>query len=137
MSYNGIGLTTPRGSGTSGHVQRNASSIRHKEAFAADIRKTGSHKLHRSKVHAAVSEHEKKRLLQAKILEVRIRMEGRREDEIELEITRLRQGEDGYCGSSDRRSTQGSPRKRSRSLDRALDRQLDQDFHRPHASRAK
>ena len=28
MSYNGIGLTTPRGSATSGHVQRNLSHLR-------------------------------------------------------------------------------------------------------------
>lgn len=29
--YNGIGLTTPRGSGTSGYVQRNFAAIKHKK----------------------------------------------------------------------------------------------------------
>lgn len=28
--YNGIGLTTPRGSGTNGYVQKNLSFVRHK-----------------------------------------------------------------------------------------------------------
>ena len=33
MSYNGVGLLTPRGSGTNGYVQRNLSYVRARAAF--------------------------------------------------------------------------------------------------------
>lgn len=31
MSYNGVGLTTARGSGTNGYVQRNFAAVRHRK----------------------------------------------------------------------------------------------------------
>lgn len=37
MSYNGVGLLTPRGSGTSGYVQRNLSYVRARNAYMTPV----------------------------------------------------------------------------------------------------
>lgn len=61
MSYNGVGLSTARGSGTNGFVQRNLSSIKHKPIVKKDI----SHYTHapQNQIKAAnkdILDHEKK-----------------------------------------------------------------------------
>lgn len=42
--YNGVGITTPRGSGTSGHVQKNAATVRTKTDYAEARRKEDARK---------------------------------------------------------------------------------------------
>jgi hypothetical protein len=42
--YNGVGLNTPRGSGTSGHVQKNAATVRTKTDYAEARRKEEARK---------------------------------------------------------------------------------------------
>lgn len=76
--YNGIGLTTPRGTGTNGFVQRNFAFVKkHKEnvnyATEEDLRKLekNAHKT----PSQDILEHERKRGIEVKLLEYRDEME--------------------------------------------------------------
>ena len=68
--YNGIGLSTPRGSGTSGHVTRNAATVRQKPDYAEMRRKEDA-----SRVKAAlptdpgIAAHEHKRKVELRVQE--------------------------------------------------------------------
>jgi serine/arginine repetitive matrix protein 2 len=73
--YNGIGLTTPRGSGTNGYVQRNLSVLRtyqspqdREAAWQAEPPK------HREP-DGAILEHERKRKVEVKCLELQLELE--------------------------------------------------------------
>ncbi|KAH8106264.1 pyridoxal phosphate-dependent transferase [Cristinia sonorae] len=90
--YNGIGLTTPRGSGTNGYVVRNLSTLRQHQspadrAGAWDI----APPKHREP-DAAILEHERKRKVEVKCLELQLELEdkGIDEDKIEEEVSALR-----------------------------------------------
>lgn len=77
--YNGIGLTTPRGSGTNGYVQRNLSSVRAKrprEDRVADEkdRERLESQLNRQP-NADILEHQRKRQLEVKCAELQDMME--------------------------------------------------------------
>lgn len=79
--YNGIGLTTPRGSGTNGYVQRNLSSLRVKrprderggERDEKDRERLES-QLNRQP-NADILEHQRKRQLEVKCAELQDMME--------------------------------------------------------------
>nr|AAH95137.1 Srrm2 protein [Danio rerio]AAI65030.1 Srrm2 protein [Danio rerio] len=96
--YNGIGLTTPRGSGTNGYVQRNLSSIRVKrnrderggERDEKDKERLES-QLNRQP-NADILEHQRKRQLEVKCAELQDMMEeqGYSAEEIEEKVNTFR-----------------------------------------------
>ncbi|KAL4075767.1 hypothetical protein J3A83DRAFT_4088911, partial [Scleroderma citrinum] len=84
--YNGIGLTTPRGSGTNGYVQRNLSALRPHQAptdraAAWDV----APPKHREP-DQAILEHEKKRKVEVRCLELQLKLEDDGLDEVEIEV---------------------------------------------------
>ncbi|TNN34243.1 Serine/arginine repetitive matrix protein 2 [Liparis tanakae] len=96
--YNGIGLTTPRGSGTNGYVQRNLSSLRVKrprderggERDDKDRERLES-QLNRQP-NADILEHQRKRQLEVKCAELQDMMEeqGYSAEEIEEKVNSFR-----------------------------------------------
>ncbi|KAJ8250893.1 hypothetical protein GJAV_G00214470 [Gymnothorax javanicus] len=96
--YNGIGLTTPRGSGTNGYVQRNLSSIRAKRS--RDERGDERDEKDREKLesqlsrqpNAGILEHQRKRQLEVKCAELQDMMEeqGYSAEEIEEKVNSFR-----------------------------------------------
>jgi len=91
--YNGIGLTTPRGSGTNGYVQRNLAVLRNHQTAAeraADYEKLAPPK-HREP-DEAILEHERLRKVEVKCLELQVKLEDDEIDEadIELQVEALR-----------------------------------------------
>lgn len=109
--YNGIGLSSVRGTATSGHVQANAGHVRNarrhhsRTAGVFDTRggntwdnSRGSAPLLTAEAikdgHSALALHEKKRQLEVRLLELRDRLEERgwRDEEIEREISKERKG---------------------------------------------
>ncbi|GAA5928716.1 U2-type spliceosomal complex subunit CWC21 [Sporobolomyces koalae] len=96
MSYNGIGLSTPRGSGTSGHIQANRSNIRSRQQFdkqqSTDFR-AGGPAAHRQP-DQSILDHERKRRIEAKCFELQVQLEDEgllAQDQIELKVDELRQ----------------------------------------------
>ncbi|KAH8830674.1 hypothetical protein DL96DRAFT_1593913 [Flagelloscypha sp. PMI_526] len=90
--YNGIGLTTPRGSGTNGYVVRNLSALRpHEKDRNANNWDVAPPK-HREP-DQAILEHERKRGVEVKCLELQLELEdeGLEADEIEKKVDELRQ----------------------------------------------
>ncbi|PRD24039.1 UNVERIFIED_CONTAM: Serine/arginine repetitive matrix protein 2 [Trichonephila clavipes] len=76
--YNGIGLQTPRGSGTNGYVQRNMSFVhksREKVNYKTedDIKKLDA--LANKKPNQGILAHERKRMIELKCLEMQELME--------------------------------------------------------------
>jgi len=73
MSSN-VGLTTPRGSGTSGYVQRNLSHLKPRDnaPYAKDLAPLQ----HRQRQpDQAILEHDRKREIEVKVFELRDRLE--------------------------------------------------------------
>lgn len=99
MSYNNIGLPTPRGTGTSGYIQRNFAAVKprrqheQKKAAAAAF---GSDALLHTRLtrppNAALLEHQRKRQLELKCAELEERMEeqGYADDEIAEKVAEFR-----------------------------------------------
>jgi hypothetical protein len=95
MSAN-VGLTTPRGSGTSGYVQRNLSHIKPRDA---DRRTGPPSRDFDQPTHAqrqpdpAILEHERKRRIEVQVFELRDKLEeeGVDEDEIDTQADKLRE----------------------------------------------
>ncbi|KAL3777070.1 hypothetical protein ACHAWO_011636 [Cyclotella atomus] len=107
--YNGIGLSSVRGTATSGHVQANAGHVRnsrhHHARTAGVFDPTSRGRSANSSAPLLTAEaikdgqsslalHEKKRRLEVRLLELRDRLEERgwRDEEIEREITKERKG---------------------------------------------
>ncbi|TFK27043.1 hypothetical protein FA15DRAFT_754553 [Coprinopsis marcescibilis] len=83
--YNGIGLTTPRGSGTSGYVIRNLSTLRsHQQSNHQDSSWDAGPPKHREP-DAGILEHEKKRAVEVKCFELQSKLEDDEVDESEIE----------------------------------------------------
>ncbi|ORY76038.1 hypothetical protein BCR37DRAFT_395349 [Protomyces lactucae-debilis] len=82
MSYNGIGLQTPRGSGTNGHIQRNMSSMRQREPYSVSQRREeaaqGQHQASR-RADLGIVQHEAKRLVESQVMQYRIQLESQEE----------------------------------------------------------
>lgn len=88
--YNGVGLPTPRGSGTSGHVQRNCASMHKREK----IKHSEEHKgdpINRQP-NKEILEHTRKREIEVKCLELSDTLEeqGYTEEEIENKVQAYR-----------------------------------------------
>ncbi|KAL1306499.1 hypothetical protein AAFC00_005194 [Neodothiora populina] len=93
MSSN-VGLTTPRGSGTSGYVQRNLSHLRPRDNGAgAPYNKDFDLMQHRQRQpDKEILEHDRKRQIEVKVFELRDKLEdeGVDDDEIDDQCTALR-----------------------------------------------
>lgn len=94
--YNGIGLDTARGSGTNGYVQRNLSFIRrHKDKVdyksEEELKKLDAHIT--KGPNKDILDHERKRKVELKCMEMQELMEeqGYGEEEIELKVSTFRQ----------------------------------------------
>jgi len=92
MSSN-VGLSTPRGSGTSGYVQRNLSHIKPRDRGIGAPYNVEDFQRHKQrKPDAEILEHERKRAIELKVFELRDKLEdeGLDEDEIEERTDALR-----------------------------------------------
>ncbi|KAB2568574.1 mRNA splicing factor Cwf21 [Lasiodiplodia theobromae] len=92
MSSN-VGLTTPRGSGTSGYVQRNLSLLKPRDQAAPYTKDYDQIKQHRQRQpDKDILEHDRKREIEVKVFELRDRLEdeGVDEDEIDDQCDALR-----------------------------------------------
>ncbi|KAJ2716280.1 RNA-splicing factor [Coemansia spiralis] len=91
--YNGIGLTTPRGSGTSGHVVKNASALRPGQETRSLQRQRDRDRAPKAKaVDQGIVEHNRRRQVEVKCLELQDELEaqGCAEDEVETRVDTLR-----------------------------------------------
>ncbi|KAJ8327292.1 RNA-splicing factor [Batrachochytrium dendrobatidis] len=92
--YNGIGLSTARGSGTNGYVQRNMSALRPRNEFKKDISSFNhSNSLAHRKPNQGILEHDRKRQIELKCLELQESLEEQGtlgEDEILAQVSTLR-----------------------------------------------
>ncbi|KAJ8101256.1 cwf21 domain-containing protein [Lipomyces tetrasporus] len=98
MSYNNIGLSTPRGSGTSGYITRNVSHIKPRGPPVQPGRdfEDGSELAKdawRKEPAKEIAEHDLKRQIEVKCMELRDQLEdeGVDEDEIEKRVGYLRE----------------------------------------------
>ncbi|OMP84725.1 Pre-mRNA-splicing factor CWC21 [Diplodia seriata] len=92
MSSN-VGLTTPRGSGTSGYVQRNLSQLKPRDNAAPYTKDYDQIKqLRQRQPDQGILEHDRKREIEVKVFELRDRLEdeGVDEDEIDDQCDALR-----------------------------------------------
>ncbi|KAF2840407.1 cwf21-domain-containing protein [Patellaria atrata CBS 101060] len=91
MSAN-VGLNTPRGSGTSGYVQRNLSHLKPRDATAPYPKDFDMLKHRQRQPDTEILEHDRKREIEVKVFELRDRLEdeGVDDDEIEDQCTALR-----------------------------------------------
>ena len=74
MSSN-VGLSTPRGSGTSGYVQRNLSHLKPRDAAAPYPRDFEDRKYRQRQPDKEILEHDRKRQIEVKCLEFRDQLE--------------------------------------------------------------
>ncbi|KFZ23783.1 hypothetical protein V502_01740 [Pseudogymnoascus sp. VKM F-4520 (FW-2644)] len=90
MSSN-VGLTTPRGSGTSGYVQRNLAHLKPREQFKP-YPTDGDLKHRQRQPDKEILEHDRKRDVEVKVFELQDKLEdeGVDEDEIEKQTEELR-----------------------------------------------
>lgn len=76
--YNGIGLSTPRGSGTNGYVQKNLSFItntKQKETYKTDFDVKRADASFFKEPNREIAEHERKRKIEVKCFELEQEME--------------------------------------------------------------
>jgi hypothetical protein len=87
-----VGLTTPRGSGTSGYVQKNRSLLRPRDKVQPYPKDWENAKHRPRQPDAEILEHEAKRDIEVKVLELRDKLEdeGIDEDEIDDQCEGLR-----------------------------------------------
>lgn len=90
MTYNGIGLRTPRGSGTNGYIQRNLAYIsRPREEFIVGLKTQRNKRVvpkpNKLRVDPSIMEHNRKREIEVLVFALRCKLEdeGQTEDEIE------------------------------------------------------
>ncbi|KAI0040701.1 cwf21-domain-containing protein, partial [Auriscalpium vulgare] len=91
--YNGIGLTTPRGSGTNGYVIRNLSVLRSHDTQADRASAWDAAPPKHREPDKEILEHERKRGVEVKCLELQLQLEdeGVDEEEIEKQVSTLRE----------------------------------------------
>lgn len=70
-----VGLTTPRGSGTSGYVQKNRSLLRHRDKVAPYPKDWDQAKHRPRQPDAEILEHEAKREIEVKVFQLRDKLE--------------------------------------------------------------
>lgn len=74
MSSN-VGLSTPRGSGTSGYVQRNLSHLKPRDSGAPYPKDLDSLKHRQRQPDKEILEHDRRREIEVKVFELRDRLE--------------------------------------------------------------
>ncbi|KAI1144616.1 cwf21-domain-containing protein [Hypoxylon sp. FL0543] len=85
MSDN-VGLSTPRGSGTSGYVQRNLAHLKPRDRAAPYSTKDLDHLKHRQRQpDKEILEHDRKREVEVKVFELRDQLEDEGVDEDEID----------------------------------------------------
>src|ERR1700760_3549455 len=92
MSSN-VGLSTPRGSGTSGYVQRNLSHLKPRDRNNGAPYSLENFQKHKQREpDAEILEHERKRQIEVKLFELRDKLEdeGVDDDEIDDQVDKLR-----------------------------------------------
>ena len=95
--YNGIGLTTARGSGTNGYVQRNLSAIvakKRKIDYQNEKDRLAAEKPFINKpINDDIAEHQRKRQIENKCLEYeeRLKDQGLKPDEIKIRLKNYRE----------------------------------------------
>ncbi|KAK5989168.1 Pre-mRNA-splicing factor CWC21 [Cladobotryum mycophilum] len=91
MSDN-VGLSTPRGSGTSGYVQRNLAQIKPRDYGAPYPKDLDSLRHKQRQPDKAILEHDRKREVEVKVFDLRDKLEEEEvdEDEIEKQCDELR-----------------------------------------------
>ncbi|KAH7143951.1 cwf21 domain-containing protein [Dactylonectria macrodidyma] len=92
MSDN-VGLSTPRGSGTSGYVQRNLAAMRPRDFGAPYPKDLDSLRHKQRQPDKGILEHDRKREVEVKVFDLRDKLEEDEvdEDEIERQCDELRQ----------------------------------------------
>ncbi|QPG76495.1 hypothetical protein FOA43_003884 [Brettanomyces nanus] len=134
MSYNGIGLSTPKGTGTNGYVQRNLSDLyqgrkgqsegKHflkREQIRQQRERKKSLERSRTELHdEALSEHERKRELEVKVMEYRERLE----DDTKLENDNIEELVKTYRETLKKGQGEGQGRNRSRSRSPQREREI-------------
>lgn len=75
MSYNGIGLSTPRGSATSGFIQRNLSSVKKREPYSVSQATSIPHLQRHRVADVSILQHEARRKLANDVLIYRTKLE--------------------------------------------------------------
>ncbi|KAI4267597.1 MAG: hypothetical protein L6R38_008193 [Xanthoria sp. 2 TBL-2021] len=111
MSSN-VGLTTPRGSGTSGYVQRNLSNLRPRDTSFSPY-PTDSLKHRQRQPNAEILEHDRLRQIEVQVFDLRDKLEDEEveEDEIEAQTEALRRkllsGNDGDQVKGDGKGKKG------------------------------
>ncbi|CAE6526852.1 unnamed protein product [Rhizoctonia solani] len=90
--YNGIGLTTPRGSGTNGYVVRNLSQMRHRDG-PQDMHKFDQGPPKHREPDVGILEHERLRKIEVRCLELQLALEddNTAEEHIQEEVSKLRE----------------------------------------------
>ena len=74
MSAN-VGLSTPRGSGTSGYVQRNLSHLKPRESFKPYDKELETMKHRQRQPDKAILEHDRAREIEVKVFDLRDKLE--------------------------------------------------------------
>ncbi|KAI2626693.1 cwf21-domain-containing protein [Hypoxylon sp. NC1633] len=113
MSDN-VGLTTPRGSGTSGYVQRNLAHLRPRDRAAPYSTKDFDSMKHRQRQpDKEILEHDRKREVEVKVFELRDQLEdeGVDEDEIDKRCDALRKELQEKMNKGDRDAAPRKPLK--------------------------
>lgn len=92
MSAN-VGLSTPRGSGTSGYVQRNLSALKPRQQTSPYPQDLERFKHRQRQPDKEILEHDRRREIEVKVFELRDRLEdeGVDEDDIDAQTEALRQ----------------------------------------------
>jgi cwf21 domain len=109
MSAN-VGLSTPRGSGTSGYVQRNLSNLKPRDRDRGAPYSATEFDKHKQRApNKEILEHERKRKIEVKLFELRDKLEeeGVDEDEIDDQVDELRKK---LTKESEREANAGSAR---------------------------
>lgn len=75
MSYNGVGLQTPRGSGTNGHISKNLSSIRTREPYSTSHVVSTQQFETKRRPDLSILQHEAKRQIENRVLIQRTELE--------------------------------------------------------------
>ncbi|KAI9709126.1 MAG: RNA-splicing factor [Bogoriella megaspora] len=96
MSSN-VGLTTPRGSGTSGYVQKNYAHLKPRDNQAPYPKDFDTLKHRQRQPNKEILEHDRRREIEVKVFELRDRLEdeGVEEDDIETQTSALRKKLEG------------------------------------------
>ena len=143
--YNGVGLSTVRGSGTSGYVQRNAGQVRRSRGGAGrgfdpwkkrgeDDAATLAPPPAKKEVNPEILEHERKRKIEVRVMEAAEEWEdeGLSAKDIEERCSKLRKRL-----VEDAKSGQGQARIFSRALSRRDEAKRDAELHSMHREKRR